>query len=150
MSLSRFPIRCAVTAAGLVVALAAPTVRAQSWRVHGTGAGAHAVSGHQKDELSFGASALGAVEYAFLPELGAALELGWVFLSQGDPPKNPDLERIAAERPAQEQHLGSLDEAEHHQALYGGIGGLDRFDTSTITGHEIRECQRWTPRQARK
>jgi hypothetical protein len=63
---------------------------------------------------------------------------------------NSNLERVATERPTQEQDLGPFDEAEHHQALNGGIGGLDRFDPSTITGLEIRECQTWTPRQARK
>ncbi len=94
MSLSRFHIRCAAAAAGLVVALGPPVAEAQTWRVHGTGAGAHAVSGHQKDELGFGVGALGAVEYAFTPEFGAALELGWVFLAEGDPPRNPQLEPI--------------------------------------------------------
>jgi hypothetical protein len=63
---------------------------------------------------------------------------------------DPDLERVAAERPAQEQDLGPFDETEHHQALNGGIGGLDRFDPGTITGLEIRKCQTSAPRQARK
>ena len=63
---------------------------------------------------------------------------------------NPDLERVASERPAHEHDLRPLDEAEHHQALNGGIGGLDRFDTGAITGLEIRECQTSAPRQARK
>jgi hypothetical protein len=61
-----------------------------------------------------------------------------------------NLERVAAERPAQEQDLGPFDEAEHHQALNGWIGSLDRFDPSTITWLEIRECQTWAPRPARK
>jgi hypothetical protein len=61
-----------------------------------------------------------------------------------------DLDRVAAERPAQEHDLGPFDEAEHHQPLNGGIGGLDGFDTGAITGLEIRECQTSTPRQARK
>ena len=63
---------------------------------------------------------------------------------------NPDLEWIAAERPAQEHDLGAFDEAEHHQPLNGRIGGLDRFDTGSITGLEVRKCQTTTPRQARK
>jgi hypothetical protein len=63
---------------------------------------------------------------------------------------DPDLERVAAERPAQEHDLGPFDEAEHHQPLNRGIGGLDRFDTGTITGLEIRKCQTSAPRQARK
>jgi len=100
MSSSRSPTRSAAIAAGLAVALSVATAltaapaAAQSFRVHGTGAGAHALSGHQKDELSFGVGALGAVEYAFTPEFGVALELGWVFLSEGDPPRNRNLERI--------------------------------------------------------
>ena len=52
-----------------------------------------------------------------------------------------NLERVAAERPAQEHNLGPFDEAEHHQALNGGIGGVDRFDPGAITGLEIGECQ---------
>jgi hypothetical protein len=63
---------------------------------------------------------------------------------------DPDLERVAAERPAQEHELGTFDEAEHHQPLDGGIGGFDRFDTGAITGLEIRKCQTSTPRTARK
>jgi hypothetical protein len=60
---------------------------------------------------------------------------------------DPDLERVAAERPAQEHDLGPFDEAEHHQPLDGGIGGLDRFDAGTITGLEVRECQTSAPRE---
>jgi hypothetical protein len=63
---------------------------------------------------------------------------------------NPDFERVAAERPAQERELGALDQAEHHQPLDGWIGGLDRFDTGAITGLEIRKCQTWAPRYMRK
>jgi hypothetical protein len=59
---------------------------------------------------------------------------------------NPNLERIAAERPTQEHDLGPFDEAEHHQPLNGRIGSLDRFDTGTITGLEVRKCQTTTPR----
>jgi outer membrane protein OmpA-like peptidoglycan-associated protein len=81
-------------ATGLTCTLLAAVASAQSWRLHGTGAGAHAVSGHQKDELGFGAAALGAVEYAFVPEFGLALELGWAFLAEGDRPSDPRLEPI--------------------------------------------------------
>jgi hypothetical protein len=63
---------------------------------------------------------------------------------------DPDLERVAAERPAQEHELGAFDEPEHHQALDGGIRGLDRFDPGAVTGLEIGNCQTSTPREARK
>jgi hypothetical protein len=61
-----------------------------------------------------------------------------------------DLERVAAERTAQEHDLGSFDEAEHHQPLDGRVGSLDRFDPGSITGLQVRECQTLAPRQARK
>ncbi|HEX7237387.1 MAG TPA: hypothetical protein VF405_10535 [Gammaproteobacteria bacterium] len=71
-----------------------------------------------------------------------------LLLAQRDrSPVNPDLERVASERSAQEHDLGSFDEAEHHQPLDGRIGGLDRFDTGTITGLEVRKCQTSTPRK---
>ena len=63
---------------------------------------------------------------------------------------DPDLERVAPERPAQKYQLGPLDEPEHHQPLDGRIGGLDRFDKGAITGLEIRKCQTSTPCQTRK
>jgi hypothetical protein len=56
-----------------------------------------------------------------------------------------DLEGVAPEGPAQEHELGPFDEAKHHQALDSGIGGVDRFDTRTITRLEIRECQTRAP-----
>jgi hypothetical protein len=65
-------------------------------------------------------------------------------------PVDPDLERVAPERPPQEHDLGPFDEAEHHQPLNGRIGSLDRFDTGTITGLEVSKCQTTSPRQARK
>jgi hypothetical protein len=43
-------------------------------------------------------------------------------------------EGVTSERAAQKGELRALDEAEHHQALDGRIGGLNRFDTGTITG----------------
>jgi hypothetical protein len=44
------------------------------------------------------------------------------------------LERIAAERRPQERELGALNETEHHEALHGGIGRLDRIDADAIAG----------------
>jgi hypothetical protein len=63
---------------------------------------------------------------------------------------DPDLERVTAQRSAQEHELGAFDEAEHHQPLDGGIRGLDRFDTGAVTRLEIGKCQTSTPREARK
>jgi hypothetical protein len=58
-----------------------------------------------------------------------------LLVAQGDGGAiDSDLERIPAERTAQESELRPLDETEHHQALDGGIGGLDRLDASAITG----------------
>lgn len=74
--------------------MVASTARAESWRLHGTAAGAHAVSGHQQTEYGLGAAVLGAVEYGFTPELGLVGELGWVFLSRGDAPEDPSLARL--------------------------------------------------------
>ena len=54
---------------------------------------------------------------------------------------DPKLERIAAERAAQERELRALDEAEHHQPLHGGVRGLDRLDTRAITGFQIGQRQ---------
>lgn len=96
MSRSRFPTAGAglCFAALAAIALASSPAHAQSWKVHGTAAGAHAVSGHQKDELGFGVSGLGAVEYGFTPEFGLELELGYLFLASGDPPSDPGLEPL--------------------------------------------------------
>jgi hypothetical protein len=62
----------------------------------------------------------------------------------------PDLERVAAQGSAQERELGAFDEAEHHQALDGRIGGLDRFDADAITGLEVGKCQTAAPWLRRK
>ena len=94
MSSSWFPSRGVAFATGLACTLLGSVASAQSWRLHGTGAGAHAVSGHQEDELGFGAAGLAAVEYAFVPEFAVGLELGWVFLAEGDRPSDPALEPI--------------------------------------------------------
>lgn len=59
-----------------------------------------------------------------------ALRLG---AAQGDRGAvDPKLERVAAERAAQERDFRTLDETEHHQALHRGISGLDRIDADSI------------------
>jgi len=75
------------------------------------------------------------------------MESPGLLITQGDGGAiDSDLERIPAERTAQEGELRPLDETEHHQPLDGGIGGFDRFDASAITGLQIRECQTSAPR----
>jgi hypothetical protein len=61
-----------------------------------------------------------------------------------------NFEWIAAQRPADERELGPFDQAQNHQPLDGGIGGVDRLDTGNITGFQIGKCQTSAPRQARK
>lgn len=61
-------------------------------RLHGTLAAARALGGHQKDELGWGVAGLAAAEWAFVPELGVQLELGSVWLSEGEPPDDPTIE----------------------------------------------------------
>jgi hypothetical protein len=55
------------------------------------------------------------------------------------------LERIAAQGRTEKRELRALDEAEHHQALDGGILGIDRLDANAITGLEVRQRQRQAP-----
>ena len=50
---------------------------------------------------------------------------------------DPKLERIPAERAAEERELRTLDEAEHHEALDGWILGIDRDDANEITSLQI-------------
>jgi hypothetical protein len=62
---------------------------------------------------------------------------------------DPKLERIAAQRAAQKREFRTLDEAEHHEALDGGILGVDRLDASAITGLQVRQRQSSLPLDCR-
>ena len=80
----------ALGAAGLTLA-AAGGAAAEPARFHGTGAAARAVGEHQGTETSWGAGALGAAELPVSREVGLQLELGGLFLSDGDPPDDPTI-----------------------------------------------------------
>jgi outer membrane protein OmpA-like peptidoglycan-associated protein len=72
--------------AGCFAAAAPRSASADPLRLHGTAAAARATGGHQKDEFGWGAGLLGAGELPLSPQLGLQLELGWVWLSEGDAP----------------------------------------------------------------
>jgi outer membrane protein OmpA-like peptidoglycan-associated protein len=61
-------------------------------RLHGTAAAARATGEYQKDEFGWGVGALGAVELGLSAELGLELELGGLWLSEGDDPVDPAIE----------------------------------------------------------
>jgi outer membrane protein OmpA-like peptidoglycan-associated protein len=62
---------------------------AEPLRAHGSLGTGHALSGHQKDEYSWGAGAWLGLEYPFVKQLGLELSAGWLGLGQGDPPTDP-------------------------------------------------------------
>jgi outer membrane protein OmpA-like peptidoglycan-associated protein len=76
-----------------LAAACASTATAEPLRLHAGAGAAHAFTGHQKDELGFGATGLGAAELPLTRELGVQLELGALWLSQGSAPKDPTLAR---------------------------------------------------------
>jgi outer membrane protein OmpA-like peptidoglycan-associated protein len=65
------------------------TLAQEGVRLHGTAAGARAISGHQKDELGFGVVGLAAVELPVATPIGLELELGSLWLSEADAPEDP-------------------------------------------------------------
>ncbi|MBX3126364.1 MAG: OmpA family protein [Polyangiaceae bacterium] len=69
-------------------ALAGPA-RAEPLRVHGTAAAARAVGGHQQDELGWGGGLFVAGELSLSRAIGLQLELGSLWLSDGEPPSDP-------------------------------------------------------------
>jgi hypothetical protein len=62
---------------------------------------------------------------------------------------DPKLERIPAQGAAEKRELRTLDEAEHHEALDGGILGVDRLDPNAITGLQVRQRQSSLPLDCR-
>jgi outer membrane protein OmpA-like peptidoglycan-associated protein len=70
---------------------AAEPASAEPLRLHGEGTLARAVTGHQAREFGFGANGLGAVELGLVPELGAELELGALWLPERAQPEDPAL-----------------------------------------------------------
>ena len=65
-------------------------------RLHGVAAGAHAISGYQKDEFGWGAAGQLALELPFGNVFGLQLELDTLWLSQGSAPDSPRFERGGA------------------------------------------------------
>jgi outer membrane protein OmpA-like peptidoglycan-associated protein len=72
--------------------LTARPVTAEPLRLHGEAAAAHAISGYQKDEFGWGISGSAAAELPFNKLLGVELELGSLWLSKGDAPRDPGIE----------------------------------------------------------
>ncbi len=83
--------RIALTAS--LLTLASPAV-ADDLRLHATGGAARALGGHQSDELGWGGAAYGAAEWGFNDIWGLQFEAGWIGLSSGDPPSDPDLAEL--------------------------------------------------------
>ncbi|HYO93895.1 MAG TPA: OmpA family protein, partial [Polyangiaceae bacterium] len=65
---------------------------AEAPRIHATAAAVHAVGGHQKDEFGWGAAALPALEYPVTAAFGLQLEMSALWLSEGSPPVDPNVE----------------------------------------------------------
>ncbi len=72
--------------------LLSPEARAQNFRLHGEAGVAHAITPFQKDEFGWGVSGNGAIELPYSNVLGVELELASLWLSKGDPPKDPNIE----------------------------------------------------------
>jgi len=64
--------------------------------LHGVAAGAHAISGYQKDEFGWGVAGQVALELPFGKQLGLQLELDTLWLSQGSAPADPRFARGGA------------------------------------------------------
>ena len=64
---------------------------AEPVRLHGTAAAARATGGHQKDEFGWGIAGFGAGELPLTRAFGLQLELGALWLSEGDPPADPNI-----------------------------------------------------------
>jgi len=65
---------------------------AEPLRLHGTAAAARASGGYQEYEYGWGGALLPAVELPFTRAFGAQAELSAVWLSEANPPKNPNIE----------------------------------------------------------
>lgn len=63
---------------------------------------------------------------------------------------DPELERIPANRAAQERELGAFHEAEHHEPLDGRVGRVYGFDAHAVTGLEVGQGQKRSEGTARK
>ncbi|HET9934779.1 MAG TPA: OmpA family protein [Polyangiaceae bacterium] len=64
---------------------------AEPLRLHGTVAAARATGGFQSDEYGWGVGVLPALELPLTRALGAQAELSAIWLSEAEPPKNPNI-----------------------------------------------------------
>jgi outer membrane protein OmpA-like peptidoglycan-associated protein len=69
---------------------------AQQLRLHGTGAGAHAVGGHQQRELSWGSTARIGAEWVVVREFGIVVQGSGTFLGAGELPRDKTLRPLDA------------------------------------------------------
>jgi outer membrane protein OmpA-like peptidoglycan-associated protein len=80
----------------LALTTLASSASAESLRLHGTLAGARAVSGHQSRELGFGLDARVGLELPVAPALGIELVAGEIFLASGEAPEDPRLAALGS------------------------------------------------------
>jgi outer membrane protein OmpA-like peptidoglycan-associated protein len=69
---------------------------AQQVRLHGYGAGAHAVGGHQQHELGWGSTVRASAEWVIVREFGLVLQGSGTFLGAGELPDNASLAPLDA------------------------------------------------------
>lgn len=62
---------------------------------------------------------------------------------------DPKLERVAPEGAPEKGELRTLYEPKHHQALYGGVLGIDGLDADEVTRLQIGQRQSSLPRDCR-
>jgi outer membrane protein OmpA-like peptidoglycan-associated protein len=83
-------VRVSLAATAICVGLlCSSAARANPVRLHGTGAAARALDEYQNDEFGWGAGLMGAVELGLSRQLGLELQLGGLWLSEGDDPSDP-------------------------------------------------------------
>lgn len=96
--------------------------KSEPLRVFGRGGVALPVGGYQSSELGLGVAGTAGLEYPFTPKIGVAVELGAVWLSDGDSPSDPafsDLNDASQVSTALALHLRP-----------GATADLERFDAS--------------------
>lgn len=80
----------------LATSLVALPATAQQLRLHGTGAFAHALGGHQQRELSWGSTARIGAEWVIVREFGVMVQGSGTFLGAGELPLDPSLRPMDA------------------------------------------------------
>jgi outer membrane protein OmpA-like peptidoglycan-associated protein len=79
-------MQCRAVTVAFAIVLSSGLVHAEPLRAHGALGVGHALSGHQKDEYSWGAGAWLGIEYPFVEQFGLELSAAWLGLGEGDPP----------------------------------------------------------------